>query len=154
MSSDDGIWHVLFYYTVYMYTPLSIWSMVGRSTISDRARYNSRNLEIGMHRVDDKGFRDARWIPRSNLAQMNSSTVEHVINSSILSKRWLSRKAPPPIHVSRSSSGYDIITGCVKRGTLPPCYPPCRTSVNWSRNRWCQSVEDLDIERLLNIRRI
>lgn len=48
-----------------------------------------------MRRVDDKGFRDARWIPSTNLAQMNSSTVEHVINGSILSKRWLSRKASP-----------------------------------------------------------
>ena len=77
-----------------------------------------------MRRVDDKGFRDARWIPRSNLAQMNSSTAEQVINGcSILSKRWLSRKAS-----SRAATRQPIelrvtilITGRVETGvpTLP-----------------------------------
>lgn len=75
----------------------------------------------------DKGFRDARWIRiwRTN----SSSTVEHVINSSIFP-----RNADSWYASARSSSGCDINNRMREKRRTLPCYLSCYpVEENWHR---------------------
>lgn len=106
----------------------------GRSILGkSRDRYASCGWQRGLC---------ARWIHRSYLAR-ESSTVEHVINCSILSKRWLKGCAPIVDTSANRIWPTVLITGRVKRCLRGGCLPafqqpvicqtePCQRYFPWS----------------------